>query len=102
MNEQEKKTVSRMILIYCMAKHDSKGLLCESCRQLEQYAQERLSKCRFGDKKPTCERCPVHCYKPEMREKIRLVMRYSGPRMIYKSPILAIRHLMRNLKKISR
>ena len=29
-----------------------------------------------------------------MREKIRTVMRYSGPRMITVHPVLAIRHLI--------
>jgi hypothetical protein len=29
-----------------------------------------------------------------MREKIREVMRFSGPRMIFHHPIMAIRHLI--------
>jgi hypothetical protein len=59
-----------------------------------------LKYCQFGDKKPTCEKCPIHCYTPEMRDKIRKVMRYSGLRMIYTHPIMGFRHLFKKLKKI--
>ena len=62
-------------------------------KELEVYAYKRLDMCRFGNNKPNCKRCPIHCYKPEMREKIRQVMRYSGPRMIFHHPIAALRHL---------
>lgn len=97
MNATEKKTVGKMIYIYCAAKHGTSHSLCSECDRLNTYAQRRLSSCKFGENKPTCERCPIHCYAPQMREKIREVMRFSGPRMIYRSPILAIHHLFKNL-----
>lgn len=95
MNRQEKLTVGKMIYIYCNAKHGTHSSLCAECEELNDYAQSRLSRCKYGDNKPTCEKCPVHCYKPEMREKIRNVMRFAGPRMIYKHPVLAIKHLFK-------
>ena len=67
--------------------------LCPQCQALLDYALQRLERCRFGEDKPSCTRCPVHCYKPAMREQIRQVMRYSGPRMLLHNPIMAIRHL---------
>lgn len=67
--------------------------LCPQCQQLLTYAHQRLERCKFGEDKPSCTRCPVHCYKPAMREQIRQVMRYSGPRMLLHDPIMAIRHL---------
>ena len=67
--------------------------LCPQCQALLDYAIQRLEHCRFGKDKPSCTRCPVHCYKPAMREQIRQVMRYSGPRMLLHDPILAIGHL---------
>lgn len=67
--------------------------LCPQCQALLDYAHQRLERCRFGEDKPSCTRCPVHCYKPAMREQIRQVMRYSGPRMLLHDPIMAIRHL---------
>ena len=67
--------------------------LCPQCQALLDYAHKRLEHCKFGEDKPSCTRCPVHCYKPAMREQIRQVMRYSGPRMLLHDPIMAIRHL---------
>ena len=67
--------------------------LCPQCQALLDYAHRRLEHCKFGEDKPSCTRCPVHCYKPAMREQIRQVMRYSGPRMLMHDPIMAIRHL---------
>lgn len=67
--------------------------LCPQCQALLDYAHKRLEHCKFGEDKPSCARCPVHCYKPAMREQIRQVMRYSGPRMLLHNPIMAIRHL---------
>ena len=67
--------------------------LCPQCQALLDYAHKRLDHCKFGEDKPSCTRCPVHCYKPALREQIRQVMRYSGPRMLLHDPIMAIRHL---------
>jgi len=74
--------------------------LCDDCRDLVRYAEERLAKCPFGEKKPTCARCPVHCYRPGMREKIREVMRYAGPRMLREHPVLALMHLLDGRRKV--
>jgi len=91
---RELKTVKAMIAIYCRDKHESSGHLCDQCRTLVEYAEKRLLHCPFQGKKPTCGKCLVHCYKPEMRERIQSVMRYSGPRMVLHHPILAITHLL--------
>ena len=95
--EQEKKTVRQMVEIYCYReKHSSSKGLCEECSALLDYACKRLDHCKFGEQKPTCKICPVHCYKPEMKAKIREVMRYAGPRMIWYHPLTAIRHLLKS------
>lgn len=44
------------------------------------------------ENKTTCSRCKVHCYKKDMREKIRAVMKFSGPRLIIYNPIELIKH----------
>lgn len=90
--EREKQTVERMIRLYCRRK-EGYADLCGDCRDLLIYAQQRLDRCRFGDQKTTCSRCPVHCYKPDHRERIRAVMRYAGPRMLWYHPWAALRHL---------
>lgn len=92
--EQEQRTVEQMIRIYCRYKEGNKEL-CPGCKELLQYAHARLGRCPFGEKKTTCQKCPIHCYKPEMKERMRAVMRYAGPRMLFFHPIAAIRHLMR-------
>ncbi len=83
-----------MVGIYCHDRHGATGELCGECRQLLDYAQARLDRCPFQEDKTTCANCPVHCYKPEMRERIRSVMRYAGPRMLYRHPVLAVLHLL--------
>ena len=92
--ESEKKTVGIMVRLYCRRYEDNKEL-CPECSQLLSYAEERLDRCKFGNEKPTCKKCPIHCYKPEMREKMRAVMRWAGPRMMLYHPIEAITHLIR-------
>lgn len=97
--EYEKQVVRWMIEIYCHAHHGTENdSLCNVCAALNDYAVARLSHCRFVDDKPSCKRCPVHCYNPQMREQIRQVMRYSGPRMLWHHPIAAVRHLIQNIK----
>ncbi len=95
----EFKTVSAMVEIYCKGHHDTKGDLCTECLELLSYAEVRLDRCPYGEDKPTCNKCPIHCYKPEPKEQMRLVMRYSGPRMLAKHPILAVRHLIHEKRK---
>ena len=90
---RESRTVTVMIAGYCRA-HHSREKLCVECCGLRDYALERLRKCPFGEGKTTCARCPVHCYHPEMREKIRTVMKYAGPRMICCHPLIAVRHII--------
>ncbi len=99
MNEGEKKVVSRMIAIYCRSRHDSQNGLCEECESLNSYALLRLERCPFGDGKPSCGSCTIHCYKKDMREKIRDVMRFAGPRMLLLHPIDTIKHYYKEIRK---
>lgn len=82
-----------MISDYCRSHYQNKKL-CSECTELKDYALERLNTCPFQEGKTTCAKCPVHCYKQEMRDRIKTVMRYAGPRMTYRHPILALRHLL--------
>ena len=96
--EREKETVSLMVRLYCRKKHHSKTL-CPDCAALDAYARNRSDRCPFMETKTFCSNCKVHCYKPDMREKIREVMRFSGPRMLFYHPIMAIRHVMESRKE---
>ncbi len=97
--EREKKTVALMIRLYCRKKHGTKGALCTDCKALSEYAAQRSDKCPFMESKTFCSNCKVHCYKPDMREKIREVMRFSGPRMILYHPVMAVRHVTQSKKE---
>lgn len=89
----EKKTVELMIRLYCRKKEKNKTL-CPQCAELLKYAHARLDHCPFGEEKNACKQCTVHCYKPAMREQMKRVMRFSGPRMLLYAPWQAIRHLL--------
>lgn len=91
---RELRTVEVMIALYCRDHHAGGDTPCSECSQLRDYARQRLDKCPFQEGKTTCARCPVHCYKPEMRERVRAVMRYAGPRMLWRHPLLTIRHML--------
>jgi len=92
---REARTAELMIHLYCRNLHGTvPPALCADCAALWRETQARLTKCPFQEAKPTCGRCAVHCYRPVMREKIKSVMRYSGPRMLLSHPILALRHML--------
>ncbi len=92
--EKEKEVVTLMIRLYCRKKHGTKTGLCTECADLAEYACDRSDHCPFMENKTFCSNCKVHCYKPDMREKIREVMRFSGPRMMLYHPVMAVKHLV--------
>lgn len=99
--EREKQLVSQMIALYCKKNHGGESL-CPDCAALDAYARQRSDKCPFMETKTFCSNCSVHCYKPEMREKIREVMRFSGPRMLFHHPVAALRHVIESKKEKKR
>ena len=110
--DREKKVVSLMISLYCHKKHVGfwkdvhrrmgEPTLCAECAELDRYARQRIDRCPFMETKTFCSNCRVHCYKPEMREKIKEVMRFSGPRMVFHHPIMALRHVIESKKEKKR
>lgn len=126
--EREQEIVSQMIALYCKGNHSAhrsapprerggemqqvrKGAplrewgsgerrdLCPECAELEAYAHARSERCPFMEEKTFCSNCTVHCYRPEMRERIRTVMRYAGPRMLFHQPVMAIRHTIESQRE---
>lgn len=94
---REKKTIEAMVTIYCSEKHGG-GKLCLECNELLSYCNKRLDLCPFSEK-PTCRNCSIRCYNPQMRERIRSVMHYSGPHLLFRHPVLAIQHLADGRRK---
>ncbi len=96
---RESATLRAMLRLYCHDHHGGRADLCTDCRELHEYALDRLEKCPFRHGKTTCARCPIHCYQPDMRTRVKAVMRYAGPRMLYAHPIMALRHAVDSLRK---
>lgn len=95
--EKEKQVVSTMIQLYCKRKHHTKQL-CEECTDLEAFALKRLSHCRYQEEKTFCSSCKTHCYPPRYKEKIKKVMRFSGPRLLFTHPIMVVQHILEGRK----
>lgn len=95
--QKEKEIVTEMIKLYYRRKHHGNGL-CKECQDLKNYAIMRLSLCRFGEEKSAFSDCLVHCYKPKYREKMKIVMRYSGPWMLFYHPVYSVKHLLNKPK----
>lgn len=96
---RELRTIAAMVEMYCRDHHGTKGNICDDCAELLVYAEKRLEKCPYHEDKPVCNKCPIHCYKPNRREQVRVVMRYAGPRMLWRHPVLAIRHKIDERRK---
>lgn len=97
---RESLTMTKMVGIHCSAHHaGSEVAPCASCQEFLDYAERRLQKCPYGEDKPTCANCPIHCYKPARRAQVKEIMRYAGPRMLLRHPLLAITHQLDSLRK---
>lgn len=94
--QQEITLIKVMIQLFYQKQEEQAELTVE---QMLAYAQKRLEVCRFGEAKPTCQHCPVHCYQKRYQEQMKLIMRYSGPRMLVYHPVLAIKHAFRGLRR---
>lgn len=90
---REQKTIHHMIALFAKyspaAKEDAAHY-----ETLYGYAVNRLDRCAFGEEKPACKQCPIHCYQPARREEMKVIMRWAGPRMLWRHPILTLQHLI--------
>ncbi|KAF0249083.1 MAG: hypothetical protein FD167_1507 [bacterium] len=97
--ERENKTIKAMIEIYCKKNHKSNIGSCSECRQIYDYASYRITRCPHKDNKPACTTCEIHCFSLKMKEEIKKIMRFSGPRMLIHHPILSLFHYIDKLKE---
>lgn len=96
---RELETMRAMLGMYCEHHHGSGGTLCGDCAEILAYARVRLTRCPYGEGKPTCANCPIHCYQERMRARVKAVMRFAGPRMLLRHPILALLHKLDGRKR---
>jgi len=97
--EREAQTLQAMFSLYCRGQHGKRKGLCPDCQELQDYALKRLEGCPYQQGKTTCVQCPIHCYKAELRTRIKVVMRFAGPRMLLTHPVLTIRHTLDGRRK---
>ena len=96
---REARTMEVMVAMYCHDQHGTPDGFCDGCKELMEYAHGRLDKCPYQEGKTTCAKCPIHCYRPALREQMRAVMRYSGPRMLLRHPFMTVMHLWDGLRR---
>ncbi|MBF0363395.1 MAG: nitrous oxide-stimulated promoter family protein [Oligoflexia bacterium] len=93
--------IAVMIHIFCKNKHSLDFCKCKECNDLLMYAIEQSNKCKWNKNykiQPTCSQCSIHCYKPEYKEQIKKVMRYSGPRVFFYHPVLTLWYLKKKFR----
>jgi hypothetical protein len=72
--------------------------VCDACAELLVYAERRRAFCP-KDPKPFCSHCDTHCYRADLREQMRDVMRYAGPRSILRGHAIdGIKHVLESRK----
>lgn len=108
---REQRLIAEMIALYCRKRHtpgspacgegavQAQPALCPACAELVAYAQRRSERCPRMAEKTFCSACPHPCYAPAMRERVREVMRYAGPRMLMRHPVMTIRHGMETARQ---
>ncbi|MCD6122548.1 MAG: nitrous oxide-stimulated promoter family protein [Spirochaetales bacterium] len=96
---REKKTLTAMIDIYCRKFNYTNAEQLAEYKELLAYALKKIDNCPYHEKKPICPKCRIHCYNRKMREKIKKVMKYSGPRIIFRHPYFTLMHFIDSLKK---
>ncbi|MEW6735370.1 MAG: nitrous oxide-stimulated promoter family protein [Acidobacteriota bacterium] len=95
---REKRTIKAMVKIYCQANHCTKDQLCYECAEVFNYASYRITKCPHQEAKPSCAKCAIHCFNTSMKEKVKKIMRFAGPKMLLKHPLLSFMHYLDSLK----
>ncbi len=81
--DKDIRILETFISVYCKQNHIKCGVeiykdgLCRECYDVLEYAKYKREHCTI-EEKPMCKHCKIHCYSPNMREKIKKIMRFSG------------------------
>lgn len=106
------KLLTRFVELYCRDHHrdlplrvfqlkgydiarlsGSSPALCVSCAKLLAHAFVKRTACTL-DPKPTCKKCPRHCYAPAYRARMRAVMKHSGRKYVLRGRLDYLIHLL--------
>jgi len=92
--KREQRTITHMISIYCHGQGHAVSGMCADCGSILRYAEERISSCPYrGSPKPACGLCRTNCFTPEMQRRFAQIMRYAGPKMLVRHPLLTLVHV---------
>ena len=101
---RDRKILEAMGRIFCKAHHsgekDPYGL-CPSCRETVEATLVRTAVCPYGHE-GNCQDCDIHCQRGEAQERIREIMRYAAPRMVFRHPLMTAEYLRRKAAKRKR
>ena len=92
--EIEKRILHKMIKLYCNKHHNTQSQLCPNCSDIYFYSLKQIDRCPHAENKPTCNQCETNCYVEDIRIKIKKIMKWSGPRILFYHPIYAIRYII--------
>ena len=115
LSRKEKRDIQiliRFVHIFCLEKHgeDSKKpfsspfeevaslierevQLCESCSELLTYGVRKRFRCPHNPK-PMCKKCETQCYSQDYKQRVREVMRFSGPYLIKRGRLDLLYHYL--------
>lgn len=117
---KDTKTLADFVSIWCDARHSDlerrpiesdaatlgvygrkPPVLCDECAEHLRYAEKRRAYCP-KDPKPFCAHCDTHCYKADEREFNREMMRFAGPRSMFRGHAIdGIKHVIASRKYAS-
>jgi len=98
--QKEFELVTKMVRLTCSDQHGAHNELCGECAALLDYVARRIARCPYGEEKPTCRHCPIHCYRPVERQRIKEVMAYAGPRLLLRGDLAALKHLLHDRQPV--
>lgn len=98
--ENDMRTLEAMGRMYCKKFHvhavkDDAGL-CPECRETVEATARRTQMCPFNHE-GNCQDCPIKCQRGDAQDRIKAIMSYSAPRMLFVHPIMTGRYLQRKI-----
>ncbi|MGO8684752.1 MAG: nitrous oxide-stimulated promoter family protein [Thermoleophilia bacterium] len=111
--QREARTLRLMIALYCHDHHAAAPIvgargsqvaapatLCPDCAALAIVCAGALEHCPYGANKPVCATVRCTAISPPGGKKSPRSLRYAGPRMLRRHPLLAVAHLRDSRRRL--
>ena len=102
-SEQKDRAILEAIgTIYCRAHHaecaqDAAGL-CPECREVVETTLAKAQTCPYGHS-GNCQDCDTQCQRGTSKQRVKAMMRYAAPRMVYRHPLMTLSYVSKKFKK---